>query len=80
MGSAWMVPLGMAMFVTQFYVSYYLNKAVTDARQRATILSFRGLALNLAYGGAGLVFAALGKYDPADEVFIKALGGCHGTS
>jgi MFS family permease len=77
-GLLWMVPLGMAMSLTQFYVSYYLNKAVTDARQRATILSFRGLAFNLAYGGAGLLFAGLtrtlGKYDPADEVFIKALG------
>jgi MFS family permease len=77
-GLLWMVPLGMAMSLTQFYVSYYLNKAVTDARQRATVLSFRGLAFNLAYGGAGLLFAGLtrllGKYDPADEVFIKALG------
>jgi MFS family permease len=77
-GLLWMVPLGIAMSLTQFYVSYYLNKTVTDARQRATILSFRGLALNLAYGGAGLLFAGLtrvlGKYDPADEVFIKALG------
>jgi MFS family permease len=77
-GLLWMVPLGMAMSLTQFYVSHYLNKAVTDARQRATILSFRGLAFNLAYGGAGLLFAGLtrllGRYDPADEVFIKALG------
>ncbi len=77
-GLLWLVPLGMAMSLTQFYVSYYLNKAVTDARQRATVLSFRGLAFNLAYGGAGLLFAGLthflGKYNAPDEVFTKALG------
>ena len=77
-GLLWMVPLGMAMSLTQFFVSYYLNKAVADPRQRATVLSFRGLAFNLAYGGAGLLFAGLtrvlGKSEPADEVFTKALG------
>ncbi len=76
-GLLWLVPLGMAMSLTQFYVSHYLNKAVTDARQRATVLSFRGLALNLAYGGAGLLFAGLthflGKHNAPDEVFVKAL-------
>ena len=77
-GLLWLVPLGMAMSLTQFYVSHYLNAAVTDARQRATVLSFRGLAFNLAYGGAGLLFAGLtrllGKYNAPDEVFAKALG------
>jgi MFS family permease len=77
-GLLWLVPLGMAMSLTQFYVSHYLNKAVTDPRQRATVLSFRGLAFNLAYGGAGLLFAGLtrllGKYNAPDEVFAKALG------
>jgi hypothetical protein len=36
------------------------------------------LAFNLAYGGAGLLFAGLtrllGKYNAPDEVFTKALG------
>lgn len=77
-GLLWLIPLAMAMSLTQFYVSYYLNRAVTDARQRATVLSFRGLAFNLAYGGAGLLFAGLtrllGKYNAPDEVFTKALG------
>jgi MFS family permease len=76
-GLLWLVPLGMAMSVTQFGVSHYLNMAVTDPRQRATVLSFRGLAMNLAYGGAGLFFAGLtrvlGKDNAPDEVFAKAL-------
>ena len=77
-GLLWLVPLGVAISLTQFFVSHYLNAAVTDSRQRATVLSFRGLALNLSYGGVGLLFAGLThllrKNSPADEVFVKALG------
>ena len=77
-GLLWLIPLAMAMSLTQFYVSYYLTGPSRDARQRATVLSFRGLAFNLAYGGAGLLFAGLtrllGKYNAPDEVFTKALG------
>lgn len=77
-GLLWLVPLGVAMSLTQFYVSHYLNKIVTDSRQRATVLSFRGLAFNLAYGGVGLFFAGLthvlGKSNTSDALFVKALG------
>ncbi|HEU4678630.1 MAG TPA: MFS transporter [Terrimicrobiaceae bacterium] len=77
-GLLWLVPLGMAMSLTQFYISHYLNQVVTDSRQRATVLSFRGLAFNLAYGGVGLLFAALTRLlaqdNPPDDVFVKALG------
>lgn len=77
-GLLWLVPLGMAISLTQFYVSHYLNKAVADSRRRATVLSFRGLSFNLTYGAVGLLFAGLthllGKYNAPDEVFVKALG------
>jgi hypothetical protein len=77
-GLLWLVPLGVAMSLTQFYISHYLNKAVTDSGRRATVLSFRGLAFNLAYGGVGLLFAglthALAKNNTPDDVFVKALG------
>jgi MFS family permease len=77
-GLLWLVPLGVAMSLTQFFVSHYLNAAVTDSRRRATVLSFRGLALNLAYGGVGVLFAGLthllSKNSPANAVFAKALG------
>src|SRR4029077_4681982 len=36
-GLLWLVPLGAAMSLIQFYVSHYLNQAVTDPRQRATV-------------------------------------------
>jgi MFS family permease len=41
-----------------FFLSYYLNKAASS-EQRATVLSFRGLFLNLGYGGIGLLYAFL---------------------
>jgi len=77
-GLLWLLPLGTAMSLTQFFVSHYLNEAVADSRQRATVLSFRGLAFNLAYGGVGLLFAALSRAlhgsGTPDAVFAKALG------
>ncbi len=72
-----LLPLGVAMSLTGFFVSHYLNAAVTDSAQRATVLSFRGLAYNLAYGGIGLLFAgltrALAGRGNADAVFAAAL-------
>jgi hypothetical protein len=77
-GLLWLVPLGVAISLTQFFVSHYLNATVSDSRQRATVLSFRGLAFNLAYGGVGLLFAGLthllSKHSAPDAVFVKALG------
>lgn len=77
-GLVWMIPLGVAMSLTQFFVSHYLNEAVTDSRRRATVLSFRGLAFNLAYGAVGLLFAglsrALAHHGPPEVVLAEALG------
>lgn len=83
-GLIWLIPIGMAMSFTQFFVSHYLNALVTDSTKRATILSFRGLAYNLAYGGAGLLFAILthtltsrippGTANTENIVFTQALG------
>jgi MFS family permease len=81
-GLIWLVPLTMAMGFIQFFVSHYLNELVTDSRRRATILSFRGLAFNLAYGAVGLMFAGLtkaisqstGPGTPSDSIFSQALG------
>ncbi len=46
------------MTFISFFSSSYLN-AITDSHQRATVLSFKGLAFNLAYGFIGFVFALL---------------------
>lgn len=52
-----MMVVFVGMMLTSFFTSHYLN-AVTDSNQRATVLSFKGLALNAAYGFIGVVFAA----------------------
>ncbi len=52
------IPLGAAFPMLSFFVSHYLN-AWTTSGLRATVLSFRGVALNLAYGAAGILFAGL---------------------
>ena len=43
------------MSMVQYQSSYYINRAV-DSRHRATVLSFRGLALNLGLGLASLLY------------------------
>jgi len=45
-----------AMYMNVFFVSYYLNRMI-DSRQRATVLSFRGFSMNLAYGLIGIFYS-----------------------
>ncbi len=73
------IPIGLVMPFTQFFLSNYLN-AWTSSELRATVLSFRGMALNLGYGAAGLGFAtltsAIRSQSPAlssDELFGRTL-------
>ncbi len=47
-----------AMTMTSFFTSHYLNK-ITDSSHRATVLSFKGLAFNAAYGLIGMFYAIL---------------------
>ncbi len=47
-----------AMMFTSFFTSHYLNR-IADSRQRATVLSFKGLAFNAAYGLVGILYAVL---------------------
>ena len=52
------IPLGLSMPILSFYVSSYLNEW-TDSKIRATVLSFRGMALNIGYAAVGVGFASL---------------------
>jgi MFS family permease len=47
-----------SMMMTQFFQSHYMNR-MTTSDQRATVLSFKGLSTNLAYGLAGLLYSFL---------------------
>ena len=56
-GMAPMLLLIAVMYVFNFFLSHYLNR-ITASEQRATVLSFKGLSFNLAYGMLGLVYSA----------------------
>lgn len=51
------VSLFAAMYFLNFFVSFYLNRE-TNSEERATVLSFKGLSTNLAYGATSLFYAA----------------------
>jgi MFS family permease len=55
-GVVLIVPLVMSIRFLHFFLSHYMNEVI-DSERRATALSFRGLTMNLAYGGMTLLFA-----------------------
>jgi MFS family permease len=71
-GAAVMVLFGASMTMLGFMGSYYLN-ALVDSSQRATVLSFKGLAFNLGYGFIGLLFALALKAFQHGSVSTQAL-------
>jgi len=70
-----------------FFLSHYLNR-ITESRQRATVLSFKSMCLNLAYGLAGLLYSGTVAWERdrlqaagslpvdalEDAVFIASMG------
>lgn len=59
-----LLPMGLvfiAMMFVSFFTSHYLNR-ITASYQRATVLSFKGMAFNLSYGLIGFFFAVLLTY------------------
>jgi hypothetical protein len=56
-GVAFMILLSTVLRMVVFLQSHYLNQLV-DSTRRATVLSFRGLAVNVGYGLGCLGFAA----------------------
>src|SRR5690606_31279732 len=70
---------GLGFALVNFFTSHYLN-AVVDSRHRATVLSFRGLALNLGFGAMSLAYGGLLKglrngegAGAADEAYRESL-------
>ncbi len=49
-----------AMYFNGFFVSYHLNRTASS-EQRATVLSFKGLAYNISYGVLGTFYALILK-------------------
>jgi MFS family permease len=46
------------IYLQNFFQSHYLNR-ITSSEQRATVLSFKGLSFNLAYGFIGVLYSFL---------------------
>ena len=82
------VLLRIVMYLQNFFLSHYLNR-ITSSDQRATVLSFKGLSFNLAYGLIGVLYSMLlaflridiAETQPAltgveleNSVFIQSLG------
>jgi MFS family permease len=74
-GAIFMLTLGAAMFLLGFFLSHYLN-AIVSSSMRATVLSFKGLAMNIAFGAISLFFAGLLrtlKLSDGGNAFAEAL-------
>lgn len=54
-------PFWLAMRLLHFFLTHFLNP-ITPSEKRATVLSFRGLTMNLAYGGLTLAYGALSAW------------------
>lgn len=54
------------MMLTSFFTSHYLNQII-ESHQRATVLSFKGLAFNAAYGMIGILYAGLIQHLRQDQ-------------
>jgi MFS family permease len=52
------VLIRIVMYLQNFFLSHYLNR-ITSSDQRATVLSFKGLSFNLAYGLIGVMYSVL---------------------
>ena len=76
------------MYMSRFFESHYLNR-ITVSHQRATVLSFKGLSFNLAYGLIGVMYsillaflrpqtaamrAGLSRINLENAVFIRSMG------
>lgn len=55
LGVVLLAPILLSMRFFQFFLSHYLND-LTDSAHRATVLSFKSLSMNLAYGTLTLFF------------------------
>ena len=82
------VLLSAVMYLGRFFESHYLNR-ITASHQRATVLSFKGLSFNLAYGLIGVGYSillaflrpqlaatmpGLDRLDLENAVFIDSMG------
>ena len=74
--SIWCLLPAMLLMTTLGYLSFTMSRALnraTDSSKRATVLSVKGLAFNLAYGSFGLGFSLLLAVNPPSPIGNSAL-------
>jgi len=71
-GLAWVPVLHLVFGLVAYILSQTLNARV-DSAHRATVLSFKGLAFNIAYGVLGLAYGAGARLLPEDAPFTASL-------
>ena len=64
------IPIGLSMPMMQYFVSSYLNEW-TESKLRATVLSFRGVALHIGYAFAGIGFVAVASSIRANGIELS---------
>jgi MFS family permease len=65
-GALFIVPLAVGFQLLGFFCSQYMNEA-TESSRRATVLSFKSLAGNLAYGAVGVGYALAFRIASSEE-------------
>ena len=82
LGIILLLPMFTSMRFLQYFLSHYLNK-VTPSKQRATVLSFKGLSMNLSFGILTQVFGVLtaqlyltGRFDRMVDPELEAFKYC----
>ena len=58
------------VFLMGFFLSHYLNR-ITDSEHRATVLSFKGLSFNLAYGFVGIMYSLLLSFVRSQVTMVR---------
>ena len=74
--SIWCLLPAMILMTTLGYLRFTMSRALnraTDSSKRATVLSVKGLAFNLAYGSFGLGFSLLLAVNPPSPIGSNAL-------
>lgn len=61
-----MAILSVVMSLNGFFASFYLNK-LADSKERATLLSFKGLCCNMGFGLISLYYSGVSAAWPSEE-------------
>lgn len=65
-GLLFVATLSIVMSLNGFFASFYLNK-LADSKERATLLSFKGLCCNLGFGLISLYYSGVSAAWPSEE-------------